>query len=719
MAFPTIPLECPFNHISLHAMKTFTLVICFLLSAIASYAAGRTTAEPFTICLEAENADGNGPISPDPNASNGLTRGARDSSAYWVTYQTDVPITGKYLITLRYYAEQDSPVNVAVNNGTATQVNLPASNSWNIVWREHTFEVDLHAGNNWIRISELPGYNVRQDKTCWTENGPSDPNCDFDVTASVSDPTPQCSESITFTANCSGPCDGVTYDWSGGGLNFSGQSVSVPAPNVGAAYNYFLTASKEGCGPMTSKVLVTVSCDPTPTGPFSTCVEAENSNSDGEVTDDPNASNGKTRGTQNGPSYFVEYQIDGVKVTGPHQVTLRYYSTQPTGIAISVNGEETAPLTGLAASGSWNVVWAEKTYNFTLKEGSNKIRIWSGFGYPVIRQDRICVTGSGGTGNPPTCDFSIEVGASTLTPACSTTVFVGAGCTGADCPSVSYQWLGQGMNSTFASATILPPYTNGTFTYTLIATKNACAPVVKTLDITVSNCGPSGPFNVCTEAEWSASNGPTTSDPNASNGQTKGAQNNYDYYVEYYVPDVPVSGLYPVTLRYYAEPNAQVSVSVNGNVAIPALQLPPTYSWNIVWREETFYVNLPVGNSKIRIQGLPGAATRQDKLCVRNVQNNARMAVPELVQGQSDTPALQAYPNPATGEFKALFNLKTGEAATIRVTDVQGKIWHTQGVKGKGAHEERIKLDNAPAGIYILQVKKPDSVETKKILLTR
>ncbi|SDF31672.1 Por secretion system C-terminal sorting domain-containing protein [Dyadobacter soli] len=717
-------------------MKTFTFILCLLLSAIASHAAapaggyaGNSSKvnaapafEPFSMCFEAETSNGNGPISSDPNASDNLTRGARDGSDYWVSYSTSVYVPGKYQITLRYYAEQDSPVMVTVNNDTLSsmQVTLPASHSWNIAWREHTFEVNLRAGGNTVKIAELPGYNVRQDKACWLENGPSEPECDFDVYATVDKPNAQCSETLTFTAQCAGACDGVAYDWSGGGLNFTGQSVSVPAPKVSAGYNYFLTATKEGCGLMASRVLVMVNCDPVPSGPFTTCVEAENSISDGEITDDPNASNGKTRGTQNGPSYSVEYEINGVKTTGPHQVTLRYYSTHPTGITISVNGEETAPLTGLEASGSWNVVWAEKTYTFNLKEGNNRIKIWSGFGYPVIRQDKICVTGSSGPVYPSACNFIVSASASTLTPACSTTVDLNSTCVGPDCGSVAYKWLGQGINATTASTTILPPSGNGTYTYSLVASKNGCVSVVLGVDITVSGCdAPSGPFSVCKESEWSAGNGPNSSDPNASNGQTKGAQNNYDYYVDYDIPNVPTSGMYPVTLRYYAEPNAQVSVSVNGNIAIPALQLPPTYSWNIVWREETFNLNLSAGNNTIRIQGLPGTATRQDKICVGNSESNARMAAPEFVQNQSDPPLLQAFPNPAPGEFKATFNLKTGETGTIKVTDVQGKVWHTRSVRGKGAHEERITLDNAPAGIYLLQVKKPDSVETKKILLTR
>lgn len=893
-------------------MKTCTFVICFLLSAIATFAVppgpdapSSAKAAAFTLCLEAEDSNGDGPLSSDPNASNGGTRGAQNGPEYFVDYIGSVPTTSRYQVTLRYYAERNSMVNVSVNGGKFFQIELPASHSWNIVSTEYTFEVNLvesSKSTNRIRIQELPGFDIRQDKMCWTEipgtewpitcdytvdpwavgnpvsyqpgqtvtldsrcsgsdcdavsqawlgnginslgavasfpapetpgaytytlhatrygctnafnvdvtihveNAASDacdfriaptaaassyevgatiglsancsggncdaaqfmwsgngimrqggnigidapsvpgtytydlvatktgcasqtasvtvdviipPGCDYQVSASVSTATPACSEQITLGSQCAGPdCNGVRYSWAGGGLNVTGSSVTVPAPSVPGTYTYILIANKEGCRGKTANVSVTTSCNSGPTEPFTACIEAEDSNSDGEITEDPNASNGKTRGMQNGPSYFVEYEVNGVKATGLHQVTLRYYAPQQTGIIISVNGEETAPLAGVGASGSWNVVWAERTFTFMLKEGSNKIRIWSGYGYPLIRQDKLCVTGSGGTGNPQSCDFNITTFVSTTTPACSTTVSAAVSCSGFDCPSVSYQWSGNGLNSVLRSATISPPRANGTYTYTLTASKNACPTVVKTIDITVNGCDNSGPFSACVEAEWSAGNGPTSSDPNASNGQTKGAQNSYDYYVDYYVADVPATGLYPVTLRYYAEADAKVSVSVNGNMALSEVTLPATHTWNIVAREETFWVTLPVGYNMIRIQGLPGAPCRQDKICVASSPGNARVALYEPSPAATDIPVLKTYPNPAPGEFEVAFYLKTGEAGWIRVTDVQGKVWFTRSVTGKGQHEERIRLGHAPAGVYLVQVQKPDLVETQKIVLT-
>lgn len=810
-------------------MKTFTFVICILLSAIASFATAPASgyagisanisttddhptvnADPFSVCIEAENSNGTGPITEDPNASNGKTRGAQGLGDYYVDYEASNIQAGKYQLTIRYYAESNATAIVYLNE-SITSYELPASYSWNIAWKEYSFELTLNEGYNKIRIQQpYYGPGIRQDKICLLKVAEPLP-CDFKVVPHTLEVYPVYTpgETMNFNARCTGTaCNATSYVWTGNGLDVTGQTISATAPAELGYHSYTLTTSKEGCADVTSTLTVIVQsipakCDyqagPVPhtytpscgqgigiyadcagfgclglqyswsgpgiTGsgntpqliapatngtfayalttskegcadkvfnfnltitdcgtaspePFSACVEAENSPGDGPITEDPNASNGKTRGAEDKTSYYVNYYINGVKSTGVHELTLRYYATGNAVVSVSANGQMSHPNLSLEATNSWNIVWAERKILIYLTEGSNIIRIQGMPGYSPVRQDRICVTGPGGSGNTSTCNFDIGAQATTLNPACGAVFSLGANCTGSDCASVSYQWNGDGPDQPYQLVDLAAPSVNGSYAYTVTATKNGCSPKTATIHYSVTSCPPAGgPMLACVEAEHSISDGQHTSDPNASNGLTVGVQNNYNYYVDYQVNGLG-AGLYPVTLRYYAEADAQVSVSVNGSVAIPALHLPPTYSWNIVWREETFYVTLPGGYNTIRIQGLPGAACRQDKICVGNSQSNARTAAPEFFQTQRDAPLLQAFPNPASGEFKAVFHLKTGAKGSMQITDVQGKIWHSRNVTGKGTHEERINLGNAPAGIYLLQVKKPDSVETKKILLT-
>jgi hypothetical protein len=718
-------------------MKTCTFAICLLFSALVSYAtvikdsylskidetpaSYRNSAPdsgPVTLCLEAENSDGTGPVSEDPNASNGKTRGALDNWDYYVDYEPNNTPAGKYQLTIRYYAEYNATVNVSINGGAVLAVNLPATHSWNVVWAEHTFELTLNEGSNKIRIQEQSGYNVRQDKICLAKV--SEPAlCDYAMGTIVSNNKPSCGQSVGVSADCSGGgCQGLNYKWSGPGVDVSGTSyLSFHAPSANGNYEYTITTSKEGCPKRVHRFELNV------TGcadePFSACVEAENSNGNGPVTEDPAASNGKTRGAQDNWNHYVEYEVNGVKTAGPYELTLRYYAAGDGAVDIIVNGGELVPVAGLPSTHSWNIAWGERTVTVHLAEGNNKIRIVGLPGYSPVRQDKICIAPSNHPGTPPACDFEVAAKAVIISPSCHDAVAIYALCSGPDCESITYRWTGNGIDQEGSIVHLDPPGRNGTFTYTLTATKNLCVPKTATVEFTTTGCDTGEPFSTCVEAEHSASNGPGSDDPNASNGQTRGAENNYDYYVDYAINDVPASGFYPVTLRYYAAGNAQVSITINGVLSLPSLALAATNSWNIVWREETLYITLYKGNNVVRIQGLPGAACRQDRFCVHPAVSTVRMAAPGSLELQNDAPKLQAFPNPATGEFKASFDLKTSEAATIQVTDLQGKVWHTQHVKGKGSHQERINLGNAPSGIYLLKVKKPDSVETKKILLTR
>jgi hypothetical protein len=809
-------------------MKTFTFAICILFSALVSYATvpkyGYTSRidqidaasgdhisaadEAFSVCLEAEVANGTGPVSDDPNASNGKTRGERDNWDYYVDYQPSSTPAGKYQLTLRYYAESNSTVNVSVNDGSIFAVNLPASHSWNIVWAEQTIEVTLNEGSNKIRIQEQYGYNVRQDKICLTKVGEPLP-CDFKVIPHVVEPYPiyRPGETMTFNAKCTGTaCNTTTYRWGGNGVSAPGQSITVAAPTALGDYYYTLTTSREGCADTTATLQIRVqstpaACDyivgtivsdytpscgqgvavsadcfgtgcnglsytwngpganifgtssinfnaPSQNGtytysmtswkegcpdrvqefqltvsgcgdePFNACVEAENSNGNGPITEDPNASNGKTRGAENNWNHYVEYAVNGVQNAGPYELTLRYYAAGDGAVDIIVNGGELVPVVGLPSTHSWNIVSGERTVTVHLAQGNNIIRVVGLPGYSPVRQDKICITPSNWTGTPPACDYTVSAKAVIISPSCHDAVAIYAFCLGPDCELVNYRWTGNGIDAEGSIVYLPPPGKNGTFAYTLTATKNLCAPKTSTVEFTTTGCETSEPYSACVEAERSDSNGPVSDDPNASDGKTRGTENNYDYYVDYAFKEVPAAGYYSVKLRYYAAENAQVRITVNGVLMIPSLPLPATHSWNIVWREETFSIPLFEGNNAVRIQGLPGAACRQDQFCVLPTNSNARMAAPESLSLQNDNPQLQAYPNPASGEFEAVFSLEAGKTGTIQVSDIQGKVWHERQVKGKGSHKERITLGNAPSGIYLLQVKKPGSIETKKILFS-
>ncbi|MCF2519670.1 CotH kinase family protein [Dyadobacter sp. CY351] len=686
--------------------------------------------DPFSACLEAENQSGNGPITGDPNASNGSTRGDKDNYNHYVDYAINgVKATGAHQVKVRYYANASAQASFSVNgNVVIPSASFPPTYSWNIVWREETFNVTLNQGNNTLRIQGLPGASIRQDKICVTGPGgqnPQQPTCAFDITANASNTNPACSANVTLSSGCTGAdCSGVTYTWTGNGINQTGSSINIAAPGANGSYVYTVKASKNGCADKTATVTLNITnCTPPVGGdPFSACLEAENQSGNGPITGDPNASNGSTRGDKDNYNHYVDYAVNGVKATGSHQVKVRYYANAAAQASISVNGNVILSSASFPPTYSWNIVWREETFNVSLNQGNNTLRI-QGLPGASIRQDKICVTGPGGQ-NPqqPTCAFDVTANASNTNPACSANVTLSSGCTGADCSGVTYTWTGNGINQTGSSINIAAPGANGSYTYTVKALKNGCADKTATVTLNISNCTPpvGGDFALCLESELQAGNGAISGDPNASGGSTRGLKENSNHYVDYAVNGVPSAGTYQLKLRYSASSNPNISISVNSATAIAAANLPATYSWNIVFREEVFNVTLAAGNNTVRIQGLNGPSIRQDKACFTSSgQNNARLGAPEtmLNPGGADE-RLNVFPNPAPGEFNAKFNLSSPDGATITVTDIRGRVWHTAKIKGTGKQEAKIKLPDAPAGVYLLQIKNGETTETKKLVIT-
>lgn len=126
-------------------------------------------ANAFSQCLEAESMSGaNGPVTSDPNASNGQTRGAENQFNHFVDYMVNVPSVGLYQVTMRYYSSVAPVVSVTVNGGNAQSISLPNSGSWNITYTDYTFAVNLNAGASIVKIAGTGGGSCRQDKICVT-----------------------------------------------------------------------------------------------------------------------------------------------------------------------------------------------------------------------------------------------------------------------------------------------------------------------------------------------------------------------------------------------------------------------------------------------------------------------------------------------------------------------------------------------------------------------
>jgi hypothetical protein len=316
----------------------------------------------------------------------------------------------------------------------------------------------------------------------------------------------------------------------------------------------------------------------------------------------------------------------------------------------------------------------------------------------------------------PNCNFSLSASNSNGNPSCGGSINLNSSCSGADCGGVTYSWSGPNFSSSAQNPTnVTVPSSNGTHTYTVTGSKSGCSNQSASTSVSVSGCGG---LNQCIESENSGGNGAITSDPNASNGQTRGEENNANHYVDYQVTGVPSAGTYYAKLRYYSSSAPTVSVSVNGSGGT-SYNIPHSGSWNIVWTEYTFAVSLNAGNNTIRIQGTGGGSCRQDRVCF---SNNARLAVEgaktDLVDENRDEITL--YPNPTDGRVVMRYYLERGQKASLRFVNVAGAVLTQKSLTGEGRWAtEATDLSAQPNGSYLLYFEADKRKITKKFVIAK
>lgn len=569
-------------------------------------------------------------------------------------------------------------------------------------------------GNNWASSDLNPRSIAMNDDGYW-ENvwscGTVNP-CDFTPSVSTSNANPQPNTSITLTASATGQNTGITYTWSQNGLSGTGTTRTFNAPSTPGTYSYTVTASKTNCTSKTATVQITVPTQSGGTGCVVNKVRLQFRNS-GDCCMS-RLVGAKIQGSNNGSTWTDLYTFTG-NGTGSFQ-----------DFAFS-NTTSYSSARFVASSTGWGELRELEFYNGTTKLtgttfgtdnyanafDGNTATEWHAPTTPG--PNNYAGMNFTGCSTPPACDFNMSASASPSSVTVSGTVNLSYTCSGANCTGVTYAWSGQGISGNQSPKAITAPATVGSYVYTITASKTGCAN--KTATATVTTSSGSSTYSQCKEAESMTGTGAITSDPNASNNQTRGEQSNYNHYVDYTLTSVPTAGTYYVTLRYYSSAAPTVGVQVNSG-GTQTLNLPNSGSWNIVWADYQFSVNLNAGNNTIRISGTGGGSCRQDRICVSHTSGSPAMLGVDPAEINT-LKALSVLPNPNNGIFQTDFYLEKGKKATIIISDLQGRIIYRQSVIGQGQHREKINLMNKASGTLLLQLQSVEGTQLKKISIAR
>ena len=194
----------------------------------------------------------------------------------------------------------------------------------------------------------------------------------------------------------------------------------------------------------------------------------------------------------------------------------------------------------------------------------------------------------------------------------------------------------------------------------------------------------------------------------AGGGKSVGFANNGDY-LDYNIY-VPEAGEHTFTFRVaslYSNGRVSIRIKQEGNWnSLQTLSVNATGGWQ-TWKSQTIKVNLPAGNSTLRLYSSAGEYNLNwfDISGLTDINY-----LPELQN-------LHIFPNPAAGSFSVEAGFTQNIPFAMKLTDIAGRQLWEKTMEGTAYLIETVDCSNLKPGTYFIHLTTAQGQVTRKIVL--
>lgn len=172
------------------------------------------------------------------------------------------------------------------------------------------------------------------------------------------------------------------------------------------------------------------------------------------------------------------------------------------------------------------------------------------------------------------------------------------------------------------------------------------------------------------------------------------------------------AGSVSITLSKWNTTTNQRDIVATGSQTLSGMAM----SWASFTINLNYMMSMAPDSCMIVLKASGNTPTNNDYLWVDNLAFSGSVA--GLNENNSPVQGLSIYPNPIQDKINVSFNIQNEKTVTLKVTDIDGKLIHTQNFEQiSGSINQSIDATKFPKGIYFVTISNESISETRKIVI--